>query len=116
MSVIGITSFVFLMDFDKNFFVHPRLDGCLRFVIPFEFEAFSVILIEGNFLIILHEKARYLKGAVLHPLDIEIDFGAQLVLRGPIVRRRVGIGVVDRTPVTAGDDDPLSSLLLEVVE
>lgn len=36
MAVVGVAPFVFLADPDKNFFIHPGLEGCGRFIETFE--------------------------------------------------------------------------------
>ena len=79
MLVVGIPPFIFLIDFDENFFVHPRLDSGIRLVIALKFKTFLVAFIQRILLIILHQKPSDFQRTVFHSLDIKIDLGADLM-------------------------------------
>lgn len=67
-------------------------------------------------MVVLHEEACHLEGAILHPLNVKIGFGADLVFGDAVFHRRVGIGVMGGTSVPAGDDNPFPGLFLHIVE
>lgn len=116
MPIVTIAPFGFLKELDKDFFVHPGLRGELSFLKSLKLLTLFVIAIEGRLLKVLHEKADNFLGPFFHPLDVKVDFSANLMLGGTVFLGGVGIEIVGRTPVAAGDDDSLASLFLDVVE
>lgn len=114
--VIGVPPFVFMVEGDKNLFVEPGLGGCSSFFVALEFEVLFLFLIEGGLLVVLHNVSDNFVGAVFHPLDVKVDFGANLVLGNAVFFGGIGVAVVNGAAVAAGNDDSLAGLLLEVVK
>ncbi len=81
MAVIAVAAFVFLEDFDKDFFVVPGLggEGGIGFVVALELKKFFIGFARGGLLIVLHDEAGDFLGGVFHSLDVEIDLRADLV-------------------------------------
>ena len=118
MVIILVAPLMFLEELNENFLVHPWLDlnfGII-FVIALEGEILFLVLVFGVLLIVLHEKADDLLRPVFHPLHIKIDLGSDLVLRGSIFLGWVGVSVMDRTAVAAGDDHSFPCLFLDEIQ
>lgn len=116
MAVVAVAPFVFLVYPDKNFFIHPRLDRGVGLVVAFEFHELAVVFKQRGLLVVLHDESGDFQGPVLHPLDIEIGFGPDLVLGGAIFRRRVCIRVMGRASMAAGHHNPLARLFLDIIK
>ena len=116
VSVISISSFVFVVEGDKDFFVEPGLGGYSPLFVAFELEVLFLFLIEGGLLVILHDESNDFVGPVFHPLDIKIDFGANLVFGKAVFLGGIGVTIMDGAAMATSDDDPLAGLLLQVVK
>jgi hypothetical protein len=117
VAIVGVPTLAFLVKFDKNFFVEPGLGGkaSVRPIIPLEVGPLSLRFVGWMFLVVLHQKGDDFQRLIFHPLDIKIDFGADLMLGRFCLFGGVDVGVVGRTPMTAADDHPLARLFLEVI-
>ncbi len=118
VAIIKIPPFSLLIELDEDFFVVPGLGQDVEVfdIEPGKLSIGLVPLIEGIVPVITHEDLDDFFRLRLKTLDVEIDFGADHVLRILIIGGVVGIGVVDRAAVPAGDDDLSSGLRLNLVE
>ena len=116
MPVVSIPPFMFLVEFNEDLFVVPRLNSDVSCWKSLKLLALFVFLIGWILLEILHENAGDLLGPLLHSLDVKIDFRSDLVFGEFILFRGIGIDIVDGTAVAASDDDPFASLFLDIVE
>ena len=118
MPVVDVAPFISLVKLDVNLLVHPGLGDDMGVVLLIALKSgpLLVVLEDGVLLVILDEEGDDLEGLVLEPLHVKVDFGAELVLGGAVLLGGVGVGVVDGTPVAAGDDGAAASLLLQIVE
>lgn len=118
VAIVCVAPFVLLAEFDENFFVEPGLGGDkgIGLVVAQEGGPFFEVFEGGVLLVVLEEEANDFKGLIFHALDIEVDFGSELVFGAAVFFGRVSIGVVGGAPVATGDDDAAAGLFLEIVE
>lgn len=118
VAVVEVAPFGAFEEFDKDFLIIPG--GCgdvgIGFFPSLELGVFFFSGGGGVVAVVAHEKFYDLFGLPLKALDVKVDFGADGVFGGLVKRGGVGVGVVHGAAVTAGDDNFLAGLGLQVIE
>ncbi len=112
VGIVAVAPFMGLKELNKNFFVHPGGGGG-----P---DVFFFVALEscqrGIIRIVVHEVLYDLKRVFFKALNVKVHFGPDLVFRDKVLFGGVGVGVVFRAAVPAGDDHFFAGFFLHKVQ
>lgn len=117
VAIVEIASFLLLKEFYENLFVMPWRGGDIgiAFFVALKKIVF-LAFIAGIFLIEVLDVFYDFLRLFFHALHIKGHFSADHMFGILIFRRRIGVGVVFGTAMSASDDEALTCLGLDVVE